>query len=109
MKDIVSSQKLVISQFYDLLESEHQAEARAAKEGIHEKVIADHRVVFIEEFDDPEKQNLIEQEEMFARHLIEQKRNEKVLLADLKEIQDIVQNWKSSIDKEIVWSRCVKS
>ena len=123
MIDIENSQDLVITQFYDLLEKEHEAEARAAQEAAQEKA-ANNRVVFIEEFNDAyeveerrrdmavshaahevadtenevakaiadEEEKLLEQEEKLEKQLMEHKRNEEILKADLREIQNIVRD-----------------
>jgi len=121
MIDIENSQNLVISQFYELLEEEHMAEARAAKESLQERA-ADNRVIFIEEFNDTyevderrrdmavshaaheaaetqeelakslseSKEHLMDKEEKLEKKLLEHKRNEEILKADLREIQEIV-------------------
>lgn len=123
MINLEKSQKLVISQFYELLEEEHKAEAKSAQERLQERA-ADDRVVFIEEFDEPyevverrrdmavshaagetaqseeelaknmetERGKLMEKEEKLERQLFEQRRNEEILKADLREIQEIVRN-----------------
>ena len=51
MIDMENSQNMVISQFYELLQEETTAEAKAAKESNLEKAAND-RIVFIEEFND---------------------------------------------------------
>lgn len=123
MIEIENSQDLVITQFYDVMEEEHKAEARAAQEASQEKAAAN-RVVFVEEFNDTyeveerrrdmavshaaheaaeaekeaakalseEKEKLMEKEQRLEKQLIEHKRNEEILKADLKEIQNIVRD-----------------
>ncbi len=123
MIEIENDQNLVISQYFDVMEEEQKAEARAAQEASQEKA-ATNRVVFIEEFNDnyevqerrrdmavshaaheaaeveeeaakalsEEKEKLMEKEQSLEKQLIEHKRNEEILKADLKEIQNIVRD-----------------
>jgi hypothetical protein len=123
MVDIENSRDMVISQFYEVLEEEHIAEAKAAKRDEEEKA-ANARVVFIEEFDDSyeieerrrdmavshaaqeaaenedtiardaskKKNELTDEEAKLEKQLAEHKRNEDILKADLREIQEIVRD-----------------
>ncbi len=123
MVDIENDKDLVISQFYETLEEEHKAEARAAKETLQEEE-ASNRVYFVEEFDDAyeiqerqrdfavahaarqaanveaqriqdlssEEESLLDKEEKLERQLAEHRRNEDILKADLREIQEIVRD-----------------
>ena len=123
MVDIEMDQDLVISQFYEELEEEHIAEAKAAKEGMNEEA-ANERVTFIEEFNDDYEveerrrdmavshaaqefakaqeqiikdaatnaDELIGKEEKLERQLAEHRRNEEILKADLRDIQEIVRD-----------------